>query len=387
MGFELEWLVYRQTKENGDVFVLFPRVARPGSPYSLKLQIVEADRICNERNLKDTDTLVGGVEKDQHGAPKLYHILDQHPGNMLHFKNRTWKKIPAFGAKTGLRNVLHIYRVERPGQTRGVPDLAPVIEPLKQISRYSEAEIDAAVISAFFTVFIKSETGDADLAPMDPTGEIGGSTSDEDYRLGKAAIVGLAPGEDISTANPGRPNSNFAPFVMAIMRQIGMALNIPFEILVKHFQASYSAARAALLDFWKYVISERLWFSRKFNQMVYEIWMYEAVSIGRISAPGFFSDIAMRKAYCGAEWTGPAKGMIDELKEVKAAGERIDRGISTIAEETAQLTGGDWERKHPQSVKEQKKRREDGLSGPGTAISQQQDIPDEKTDQADKEEE
>ena len=53
--------------------------------------------------------------------------------------------------------------------------------------------------------------------------------------------------------------------------------------------------------------------------------------------------------------------MIDELKEVDAAGRRIELGISTHSEVTAELTGGDWERKHVRLVKEKKMRRDDGL--------------------------
>lgn len=44
---------------------------------------------------------------------------------------------------------------ERAGQRRGVPMLAPVLEALKQLGHYTDAEITAAVLSAMFTVFVK----------------------------------------------------------------------------------------------------------------------------------------------------------------------------------------------------------------------------------------
>ncbi len=362
-GAELEWMTYKQVKVNGEAFVLFPRRKVPGSPFSLKIQIIESDRCKNEKNVTDSSKLIAGVEKNGDGTPVRYHFLDQHPGNKLFYdkKSWTWTKVDAFGRKSGLRNVLHIYRHDRPGQTRGIPDLSAVIEPLKQIGKYSEAEIDAAVISAFFTVFIKSESGDGELGVMEPTTEVGGKTSDKDYRLGKGAVLGLAPGEDISTASPGRPNSNFDPFVMSIMRQVGMALNLPLEVLMKHFQSSYSAARAALLDAWKYFISERFWFARKFDQAIYEIFLYEEISSGRLAAPGFFADPMIRKAFSGATWTGPAKGMIDEKKEIEAAEKKVGLTISTLSEVTAELTGSDWEQKFPQAVRELRLRQEAGF--------------------------
>lgn len=360
--YDIQDLVFRSALESGDVFVLMPYIERKGSPYGLKLQVVEADRVGNKDRARDTATLVGGVEKDSYGAPTAYHIMDQHPGSFLGGGLKImWKVIPAFGKETGRRNVIHLYQMLRPGQTRGVPFLAPVIEPLKQLDRYTEAELMAAVISGMFTVFIETATGDTPLGPMAPTSETGGKSSDEDLKLGAGAIVGLARGEKISTANPGRPNTAFDPFVMAVLRQIGASLEIPFELLIKHFTSSYSAARAALLEAWKFFSTQRKWLSENFCQVVYEAWMEEAVASGRISAPGFFEDPIIRKAYLGAEWIGPSKGMIDERSEIEAAQMRVDMGVSTLSEETAALTGGDWERKHPQSVKEYRKRLEGGL--------------------------
>lgn len=358
----IQELVFRSTLENGDCFVLMPYISRGDNPYSLCLQIIEADRITNKDNLADSDTLVAGVQKDQYGAPIEYHILKGHPGNIYSMKNREWMVVPAFGSITGRRNVIHLYRVLRPGQTRGVPYLAPVIESLKQLGNYTDAEVMAAVVSSYFTVFVKSPQGETDLAPMQPISEVGGSISDPDYKLGNGAIVGLAEGEDISTANPGRPNAQFDPFVQAILRQIGVALELPFEVLIKHFTASYSAARAALLEAWKFFTARREWLAQNFCQTVYEAWLTEAIASGRINAPGFIGgDPAIRAAFLGSEWTGPAPGQIDPLKEIQAAKERVDLGVSTLSRETAALTGEDWEKTHQQSVKEHKMRKADGL--------------------------
>lgn len=353
-------LVYRQSKENGDVFILLPRKKRKHVPYDLRLQVIEADRICNKSYVADTATLAGGVETDRYGAPIQYHILRSHPGTIKTPLKMKWDLIPAFGTNLGLRNVIHLFAVERPGQSRGVPDLASVIEPLKQLGRYSDAELDAAVLSAFFTVFVETESGDSTFDLSDTSEETGSTTSDDDYKLASGAIIGLAPGEKVHDSNPGRPNVSFDPFVLAILRQIGVALELPFEILIKHFTASYSAARAALLEAWKYFFSERQWLVDNFCRQVYEVWMYEAVINGRIAAPGFLSDPMMRKAYLDSEWVGPAKGQIDELKEIKAAELRVDIGTSNLSIEAAEM-GRDWEKVHPQSVKEHNARKKAGL--------------------------
>jgi lambda family phage portal protein len=360
--YECQELAFRSSLENGDCFVLMPYVERLKNPYSLRLQIIEADRVVNPHQLPDSDTLAGGVQKDKYGAPLAYHILQGHPGALCSAQKNTWQCIPAFGAKTGRRNVLHLYRSLRPGQTRGVPYLAAVIEPFKQLGTYTQAEVMAAVVSAMMTVFVKSPEGDMDLMAGAPTRENGKGG----YTLGNGTVVQLAEGEDITTVTPGRPNAAFDPFVQSILRQIGVALELPFEVLVKHFTASYSAARAALLEAWQFFNIRRAWLSAQFCQAVYEEWLTHAVAIGRISAPGFLSgDPLLRAAYAGAVWIGPAPGQIDPLKEIEAAGRRIEIGVSSLARECAALSGIDWETELHQQIKEARLRQAAGFPTTG----------------------
>lgn len=370
-GQEMADMVMRQTLLNGDVFVNLPRFSRPGSPYTLKLQLIEADRVCNKSWETDTDELAGGIRRDSTGAPIEYHVLRQHPGTIRTDKRSyQWDIFPAFGAKTGLPAMLHCFRPTRPGQSRGVPYLAPIMEPLKQLGRYTEAELDAAVIASMFTVFIETESGGNFLDITNTMGETGATGTDTDLKLAPGAILGLARGEKISIADPKRPNTAFDPFVLALMRQIGVALELPFEVLVKHFQSSYSAARAALLDAWKFFSARRVWLARAFYQSVYEVWMYEAVASGRISAPGYFTNPLIRMAYHQAEWIGPSPGQINPTDEVSAAEKRLTLGLSTRSEETAALTGGDFERNARQIKKEQAILKEIGLTNGQKAVNQ-----------------
>lgn len=378
----MQSLVFQQTMENGDVFVVLPRFRRQGSPFLLKLQGVEADRVCNRDNAADSQQLVAGVHRDANGAATAYDILDQHPGSTLMPGSLSWTTVPAYGRGSGQRNILHCFAPERFGQTRGVPYLAPVIEPLKQLDRYTEAELMAAVVAGMFTVFIETERSGMDgladaMAPMRPTDETGGKKGDQDYKLGNGAMVELVPGEKITTANPGRPNAAFDPFVQAVLRQIGVALELPFEILIKHFTASYSAARAALLEAWRFFLGRRTWLAGAFCQPVYEAWLYEQVVTGAIAAPGFLADPLVRQAYSGAEWIGPARGMIDETKEVEAAEKRIGLTLTTHAEECAALTGGDWDRKFKRRAKEEDRKRVAGMLPPSGKGENKAVMPDE----------
>ena len=380
---DLQELAFRSTLESGDVLVLMPYLQRAGDAFGLKLQVVEGDRLSNPNYMCDSVTLSGGVELDEFGAPIRYHVMHAHPGDIKTGLIRKWDAYAAF-TDDGRRRVLHLYRKLRPGQHRGVPYLAPVIEVLKQLGRYTDAEVMAAVVSGMFTVFIKTEPGTGlnvtDLLAAD--GKT--ASSDGDIGLGYGAMVDLKPGESVEDANPGRPNQAFDPFVMALCRQVGMALELPYEVLVKHFTASYSAARAALLEAWGFYRARRAWLVRQLCRPVYEAWMWEAVARGYLYAPGFTSDPQIRQAYLQAEWIGPTQGQIDPVKEVQAARERLALKLTTRSQECITLIGDDWETKVPQI------RREEELVGAVQAkgsAAQPADAPPDAPDNGDQEKE
>lgn len=356
---QLQELVFRSALENGDAFSLLPMVAVDGFPYKTRIQIIESDRVSNKGSKPDSELLSGGIQFDSNGAPSHINVLKNHPGSVAG-SNKNWSIIPVYGSGSfQRRNILHHFKKLRPGQSRGVPYLAPVIEPLKQLGRYSDAELMAAVVSGLFTVFVKTESGQGGLLGADDI--VKSSSGDRQYDLGNGAIIEGMPGDEIEVINPGRPNQAFDPFVQAILRQVGVALEIPFELLIKHFTSSYTAARASIQEAWRFFRCRREWLVTSFCQPVYETWLAEAIAIGRIQAPGFFQDEAIRKAYTGTLWLGDGPISLDPLKEAKAVRERTDIGLTTLSEETAGYDGGDWEIKHVQQVKEKAARKEGGL--------------------------
>ena len=203
----------------------------------------------------------------------------------------------------------------------------------------------AAVINGFFTVFITTEkspsempfTGIAD--DSEPSEESNGN----DYGLGPGMINILAPGEDIKMADPSRPSTNFDAFTTAYAKYIGAALEIPSELLLKQFGASYSASKAALEEAWKAFRMKRTWLVDDFCQPIYEMWLVEAIAKGRIKAPGFYLDAAIREAWCKCAWNGPSQGMLDPLKEINAATKRVALGVSTREIEVMEMNGGNFD--------------------------------------------
>jgi lambda family phage portal protein len=348
----LQSLAFRSTLERADCLVILPWKKRPGDVFGTKVQLVEGDRIANPHGRADSMEWSAGVKLDTDGSPIGYNVKSYHPGDIKSNPNREEQFYAAFDGQ-GLRRVLHLFWALRIGQHRGVPYLAPVIEILAQLGRYTEAEVMAAVIAGMFTAFVKTQGRDGlsstDLVATDGKTE----SSDGDVQMGYGAMVDLEQGEDVSFANPGRPNQAFDGFVLALCRQVGMALELPYEVLVKHFTASYSASRAALLELWMFVRARRAWMVKEFCQPVYEVFMWELVSSGYVNLPGFLQDPLVRRAYLGAEWVGDAMPTVDPVKDIVAAEKRMQNKLTTREEECMALTGTEWEPKVEQLKYEQ----------------------------------
>lgn len=352
-------MAFRSSLQSGDCFIVRRYRKDRGDVYGTKVLIIEADRVSNPDRGPDTDTLADGIEFDRNGVPIACHVSDRHPGSLRVAKLK-WERIPMRSDK-GLKTVIHLYDRVRPELSRGVPYLAPVIEHLKQLSDYSDAEIAAAVVSAMFTGFIKSDAPE-DQQPI--VGETDTALNDNELKLGNGALLSLNPGEDITFANPARPNEKFDPFFQAFCRQIGVALELPFELLIKHFTASYSASRAALEMAWQFFRRKRAWLARNFYAEVYGWMMDEAVASGRLDRPGYFEDPVIREAYLGAEWIGPQRASLNPKQESDADKQDVAEGFKTAEQVCMERTGGEIEKKIAQRAKEVRLRKEAGIDPP-----------------------
>lgn len=366
--YELQQLAMLSWLMSGDVFALVKRYEPTWSqPYSLRLHLIEADRVSTPMmsaattemtegvNPDNGNEIHDGVEVDASGRVVAYHICNHHPNEPI-TTVEDWQRVELKGENTGLVNILHIMEAERPDQYRGVSYIAPVIEPLKQIDRYTGAELSAAVVESFFTAFITTNGNPGEIpmneaSGMEPVVDHGTMVADgsnisddsNEYEMGPGQVTVLQPGEAVTFGDPKRPTSGFDAFVNAIARQVGAALELPSEILLKTFNSSYSASRAALLEAWQMFRMRRRWFVNDFCAPVWELWMTEAVALGRIEAPGFFTDPLLRRAYLACEWVGPSQGQLDPTKEVAAEVQAIQEGLSTRQAAAQRLNGSDFD--------------------------------------------
>jgi lambda family phage portal protein len=352
--YELEELSERQRFVNGESIIIPVRIMDKRRPYSYALQIVESDRMDTPSDYKSNKNIRDGIEIGKFGEAMNYWIKKTHPGDYSYSGRSgngsdSYVKYPAFD-DLGVPNIFHLYHLKRPGQSRGEPFFAPVINLFKDRFEYMEAELVAARVAACFAVFIKKN---------DPTGSMEARSTETDGKrieeLSPALIEYLNTGEEIQSFNPNRPGGTFGLFIERILRDVSAGMGLPYEVVAKDFSRSnYSNTRAALLEARRFFMMQQRFVSDKLGQPVYAAVFEEAYLRGELDILDFYEN---RAAYVRANWITPGWQWVDPESEVKASVESIDNNLSNLAEESA-AHGRDWEEALEQRAREKKKIQE-----------------------------
>ncbi len=373
-GYGLQLIAERSPLESGDLFVQFVHIPGRNPESSLAVKLIEADRVMTPPHRINGTSHMEGIDLDANGAATGAWICSKHPGDLVSSTITDYTHVPFYGPDQ-TRYCLQIFGTPetlRPQQTRGVPWLAPVIEPLKQVARHTEAVLQSAVNQAIFSMFVKMES-EAFNDLFGGGNDIFNESEKRDYiepafkwdrDMTGGKVVQLLPGEEVVNPTPTQPNAGLDPFLIAMCKQIGPAIGYPPEVLLLSFNASYSAARASLLSAWQTWRFRRENLSTYFCQPWFMQWLYEQVALGKAQAPGFMQSYPRRLAWSKANWIGDGPGSIDPAREVQAARDRVSLGISTRDIESVQYDGVPWSEKFTQLAKEQTLMEKAGLIAP-----------------------
>lgn len=316
----LQSLAIRSVVESGEVFFRRRRVGRKtvegadGTDVELppiQLQILEADFLSTTKRsgiLPNGNQIIQGIEIDARGKRVAYHFFQEHPGgNDIVFGSRFQT------VRVLAKDVLHIKRIDRPGQLRGVPWLAPVMLRLRDFDIYEDAQLKRQQCAAMFTAFIHDLAGaDTDENPQDV--ELG-----EKLEPGMMEI--LPPGKDITLSNPPSAD-NYHEYTSVVLHSISAGLGITNESMTGDLtDVNFTSGRMGFLEM-----------HRNF-----ETWRKNIV-VGQMMTPtfGWFKEgldlIGENIKGARAVHTPPRREMIDPVKETQALKMAIRSGIKTLPE-------------------------------------------------------
>lgn len=341
---------------NGEFVALPLWLPERGDGYSTKLQTIEPDRLSQPDGQMESVRFRGGIEFDVYGAPTAYHFKRTHPGDPYYYDDAGlsgWERVPR-RTPFGRLRVIHGFNPERSGQSRGKPLLTSILPQFKQLDRYVNAEIMAAVVNAMVAMTIETPLDNDSIVELFAKDRDAYMQARQDHavRIQSGGLMTLFPGDKASAFLPSRPASGFGAFCENIYRIIGVGLDIPYELLMKDFsKTNYSSARAAMLEAWRSFNRQRDWLGTQWMDPVSCLFLEEMVNAGRIEAPGFYEN---RWAYQRCKWIGPGRGWVDPVKEADASVIRLGNNLSTLEQECAEQ-GLDWEEVLEQRARENAK--------------------------------
>lgn len=306
--------------ESGEVLIR-RRIRNSSDGYGLpfQIQVLEPDFLDMNVDgpLSNGNYAIQGVEFDLRGKRVAYWLFDQHPGSITLGVSSGFQ-----GKRVSADFVCHVYRVDRPGQVRGVTWFAPVIVRMKDFADYTDAQLLRQKIAACFGAFVKTADGSGPVIddqgnPLPTT-----ATGINVETLEPGMINYMREGEDVSFATPPQV-MDFGPYSNVTLHEIAAGLGVTYESLTGDLsQATYSGGRLGHLEFDRSVDSWR--WNMLVPQMLgpIERWTTDAVNVVTASTEPFSLD-----------WTPPERILIDVAMENEASKDAIRNGLSSRSEE------------------------------------------------------
>lgn len=227
----IQRLMVRAMVIDGEVLLVFPREQTRDSFFQVRvLEIDYLDDRINGRAAEGGNTVYDGIEYDDAGRVVAYHLHDEHPGSPVWHAN--WKGLTS--TRVDASRVIHLYRVDRPGQRRGVSWFAPVLDDMVALADNDEAQLVRQKIAACFAAFWRSDkTPDAAGVPL---------------KLAPGLIQQIGSDDDVTFATP--PDvSGYDDFAKHHLRRIAVGLGITYESLTGDLTGvNFSSGRIGRID-------------------------------------------------------------------------------------------------------------------------------------------
>ncbi len=324
---------------DGEAFaVLTTNMALP-TKVKLDIRLVDAEQVATPMLATTSPQLSDGIIFDDWGNPLAYQILRRHPGDTSAASARLdADTVPA-------EQVIHLFRAERPGQSRGVPEITSSIPLYAELRRYTLAVVAAAESAADAAGVISSD------APPETTGDF---EPFDAVDIERRQWVTLPQGWGISQIKAEQPTTTYPQFKREILTEIARCLSMPYNVAAGDSSSyNYASGRLDHQTYFKSIDVDRDHIEIVALDRILGAWLGEARRIEGHHARELPEQVRH-------EWTWDGREHVDPSKEATAQATRLSSNCTTLAAEYAKQ-GLDWETELYQRARELKRMRELGL--------------------------
>jgi len=338
---------YREALISGDVLVTIQQDPRTRIP---RIRLISGNSVQTPYAAYSgiDANIVHGVELDAQKRHVAFWVT-QDDGSS--------KRLPAVGEKSGRQIAWLVYGTDkRIDDVRGTPMLGLILQGLKEIDRYRDAQLRKAVLNSMLAIWIEKGEPGMSSRPLtmganvvDDLNTIDNSGKDRKIRAGQfepgIMLEELQVGEKPHTFQANQAVEGFGVFEEAVVQSFAWANEIPPEILTLSFSSNYSASQAAISEFKLFLAPTRMRFGDSFCSPIYEDWLLSQIYVGRVVATGFleaFSDARkdyIYAAWVSSDWSGNVKPAIDMLKTTRAYTEQAEQGFCTRDRGSREING------------------------------------------------
>lgn len=345
----LQRLIAGTESESGECLIRFRyRKESDGLSVPLQLQVLEPDYLDSHKfeDLPGGGWIQHGIEYNGIGQRVAYWLYQQHPGDIS-------PKLQGLQSYRVLaEDIIHFYDKTRPGQSRGVPVLAPSMLTANDLDDYLEATLVRKGAEACISAFVKTEDQDR---------SIGIDTTDQDNNkieeLSPGMVQYLNSGEEITFSNPSTSSGDVG-YTNDRLHAIAVGAGVTYEQMTGDLsQVNYSSIRAGTLDFRREV---EQWQWLNFIPIVCDRVMRKFFDLAVITGKIRTSDIEV-------EWTTPRFDWVDPVKDVQGEGMEMALRLKTWSE-AVRGRGYDPDKIFEELVEEKKKFDEAGIPYPADNI-------------------
>jgi len=326
--------------ESGEVMVRRrPRRLDDDLAVPLQLELLEADLLDNQDNriLPNGAQVIQGVEYDAIGRPVAYHLLSSHPGDD---GNTRVSRLGVSTVRIARARIAHLFEQQRPGQSRGIPWLAPVIRRMRDFDDYTDAERLRKKIEACLTAWVKG--GDeydggnpAEVDGLAPT-RVTDSEGVPIEQVEPGLILYLPDGKEVQFNAP-HTIGGYAEFAKVELHGIAAGARMTYADLTGDLEkVNFSSSRYGKLTWNRTIDTLRahavipLLCDRLYD------WFIEAAIGG-----GLLPDLVELARLMGRtrplrrwprKWHPPRPEAVDRLKDAKADAEELGTMLATRTE-------------------------------------------------------